>query len=318
MRRPPASSSAMSAFPRETGPMKEPVCGAAAICLKELLSPLFRYWEAAAERSDEDIEYVHQLRVSSRRLAAAFEVFREFLPRRRTKRFERRLALIRKSAGPARDCDVFLTRIAQQPTPELLDPIASLLRTRRGRAQTTLRAIRLELDHGERPEQHASELLARLRARRPSAKRLGGCFDTWGKARARELADRFLDRARPDVSDIRDLHRFRVRVKLFRYSLEMLGPAFDPVAFASVQSSLRKLAKRLGEITDHSTAAETVRQWRKLDHSPDTETLLREWRRRERAELERKSELFDAWWTKKRRRRLRDQLRRLWGPAKSR
>lgn len=301
----------MHSFPRDTDPGKEPVCGVAAVALKELLSPLFQFWEAAAERSEADVEFVHQLRVSTRRLDAALNVFQDFLPRRRLARFRRRLALIRKSAGPARDCDVFLARVLHAEQAELLEPIALLLRTRRAHAQTTLRAIRIGLDQGERPEQQASELLARLRARSRTARRRRGSFPRWAADRLSQLAEQFLRRARPDMTDIDDLHRFRVRVKQFRYSLELLAPAFDPRGVEPVANQLRKLARRLGELTDHATAATTLRRWLKQNPPPETRAVLKTWRRTELTDLAAKQAAFADWWTGKRRKKLKKRLAKL-------
>ena len=51
--------------------------------LQSRLEPVQDYVVLAANKADEDIEYVHQMRVWSRRAMAAFSVFRRLLPKRR-------------------------------------------------------------------------------------------------------------------------------------------------------------------------------------------------------------------------------------------
>src|SRR5262245_13803737 len=62
----------------------------------------------AAEKPYEDPEYVHQLRVGTRRAGAALRVFRDCLPRKARKTVKLYLRAIRRAAGDARDWDVFL------------------------------------------------------------------------------------------------------------------------------------------------------------------------------------------------------------------
>jgi CHAD domain-containing protein len=56
----------------------------------------------------DSVEHVHQLRVGTRRAAAALRIFREFLPARLHRRTRRVLRRIRRAAAAARDWDVFL------------------------------------------------------------------------------------------------------------------------------------------------------------------------------------------------------------------
>src|SRR5438552_2313389 len=63
---------------------------------------------AAVFHADEDVEHVHQLRVSTRRAAAALRLFADCLPERMHKKTRKSLKALRRSAGEARDWDVFL------------------------------------------------------------------------------------------------------------------------------------------------------------------------------------------------------------------
>src|SRR5579875_445888 len=66
------------------------------------------YLPRAALEADKDIEYVHQLRVGTRRADAALRIFATCLPKKTYRKARRRLKKIRRAAGAARDWDVFL------------------------------------------------------------------------------------------------------------------------------------------------------------------------------------------------------------------
>src|SRR5439155_26358979 len=66
----------------------------------------------AVDSPDEDIEHVHQLRVGTRRAAAALRIFAECLSEKRTRKLRKRIKQIRRAAGAARDWDVFQNALA--------------------------------------------------------------------------------------------------------------------------------------------------------------------------------------------------------------
>src|SRR5579871_6443332 len=68
------------------------------------------YLPKAALEADDDSEYVHQLRVGTRRADAALRIFGDCLPKKIYKKARRRLRQLRRAAGATRDWDVFLDR----------------------------------------------------------------------------------------------------------------------------------------------------------------------------------------------------------------
>ncbi len=76
------------------------------------LKTLWNWLPLAAKHSADDVEYVHQLRVASRRAMAVLEIFDAMLPRKRSKWFAKQLNRVRKAAGEARDLDVLAPRLA--------------------------------------------------------------------------------------------------------------------------------------------------------------------------------------------------------------
>ncbi len=90
------------------------VTKAARLALGERLPLVWHYLPLAAEHHRENVEYVHQLRVATRRAAAAINVFTDTLPKRRRRWFVRQLKHIRRAAAKARDLDVLSQRLIQQ------------------------------------------------------------------------------------------------------------------------------------------------------------------------------------------------------------
>src|SRR5262249_55244587 len=85
-----------------------PIADAAKAVLVARFGVVKHFLPLAAERPNEDVEYVHQLRVGTRRAAAALRVFEDALPRKLLKATKRTLRRIRRAAGDARDWDVFI------------------------------------------------------------------------------------------------------------------------------------------------------------------------------------------------------------------
>ena len=79
--------------------------------IRARLRTLWNWLPLAAKNADDDVEYVHQLRVASRRAMAVLEIFDAMLPRKRSKWLTRQLKRIRKAAGDARDLDVLAPRL---------------------------------------------------------------------------------------------------------------------------------------------------------------------------------------------------------------
>src|SRR5687768_11181683 len=104
--------------------------------LRNSFATLFSSWEAAVDRADRDPEYVHQLRISSRRAKAILETLTDFLPARKTERFLHKLDNVRKSAGPLRDADVFLLRLEKKvPIGEIRQSVREHLQRQRSADQ---------------------------------------------------------------------------------------------------------------------------------------------------------------------------------------
>src|SRR5688572_17294219 len=89
----------------------QPLSQVAAEVIRERPELECKYAPLAAKQWEDNPEFVHQMRVATRRSAAALALFVELLPRKKTKHMLKRLKRLRKAAGEARDLDVLCQRL---------------------------------------------------------------------------------------------------------------------------------------------------------------------------------------------------------------
>jgi CHAD domain-containing protein len=170
-----------------------------------------------------EIEPIHQLRVATRRLRAALDLFSRVINANQRRLLHRDLAWIAQTAGAVRECDIMVETIHTRAR-KLDDPLVSALATLYGaleeRRRDALRALAELLGSGRF---HATT--ARLRNPRINRR---GTDAPLGPAAAgllqpivrsiRRAGAMLGDDAPPEV-----VHRLRVRIKRMRYELEMLS-----------------------------------------------------------------------------------------------
>lgn len=128
----------------------------------------------------DDIEQLHAMRVSSRRLRAAMDAFAAAFPARSFKRNLAQVKEVTDTLGAARDLDVAivaLTELLPEMAPDErpgLEGLIARYRQERGEEDAEIRALfdRLERDRFERRfvawvEKHCDVTLKRLRPRPP-------------------------------------------------------------------------------------------------------------------------------------------------------
>ena len=220
----------------------------------ELLLPL------AAERADEDDEYVHQLRVATRRSGAALDVFEPCLSPKRYRKTKRCLKRVRRAANDARECDVHrrlleADRAAAEPAvSDVLGRVMSQLDEERRTAQLAI---------GKAAERYPVQRLRRSReklvdaAREPDSRlRL---ID-----RAGELIPAMLVGVRAaatsDLTALDSVHELRLTCKRLRYAIEVLRACFS-AGFDALYGSLGRLQEQLGDINDSHELRRRVEAW---------------------------------------------------------
>jgi len=187
-------------------------------------------------RLGEDIEDLHQMRVSTRRLRAALDFFAEALPPR-SRSFSTELAWAAESLGNVRDLDVQLEHIdglrtwagaweglvGQSRAP--LDELTAVLEGSRDRARLLLLES-LDSPRWERLVSGLTSMVTSRQVRRPATARF---------AATSILPDLVENRHRAVVKAARrakrsglaaDFHRLRIRCKRLRYSLEFTSGVY--------------------------------------------------------------------------------------------
>ncbi len=297
---------------------KDAVSHGASRSLRQRLEAVLHWLPLAAGQPEQNVEYVHQLRVSTRRAGAALQLFTELLPKKRVKRLKSLLKQIRSSAGDARDDDVFLARLtvlaADQPA---LDPLIQQLREHRAATQAQLVQIwRKMTNNGHQANQRKPRkrdssglqidaFVARVRWRSKDAE---PSFHQAAVRWLRPIAQEFFDAQPGPESPPEKLHEFRIAGKHLRYALDLLAPGFSGRAVKKTIKRVSKLQDRLGCINDHATAIERLERWLTQDHSADLKSVLSSQLDEERAALKSSCEEFHCWWTEAKAAKLRDQL----------
>jgi CHAD domain-containing protein len=212
-----------------------------------------------------DPEAIHDLRVATRRLQATLEVFASGLAEGPCRRLDRRARRIRRCLGARRNAFVLLELVGEirasvdRDALSFVDDLAERLRRStpaRGMGPSrTFPGIRKRLQ----------AVLRSLRSRRT------------GSASPRDAAlDRPLQgvlRARTTArgADPESMHRARIAVKRYRYTLEVLAEAGTPGLEKPLRDA-RDLQREMGRLHDLDVLIDTVRR---VVHRPGGPVFLR-------------------------------------------
>jgi CHAD domain-containing protein len=227
-------------------------------------------------RLGEDIEALHQMRVSTRRMRAALDLFADVLPARAL-HFRSELGWLADALGRVRDLDIQLGHFdgwigelhGQGDVP--LGELAALLTQQRELARTDM----LEALDSRRYERLVVGLVAMLKAgpmRRSPASRQPAIISMVPLIETRHRAAvKAATRARR-TGIASDYHRLRIRGKRLRYSLDFTTGLYDN-QLRAFGRQLAKLQDELGLMQDAEVAAERLRH---LALSPEGAALSRD------------------------------------------
>jgi CHAD domain-containing protein len=257
---------------------------------------------AAVFHADDDIEHVHQLRVGTRRAAAALRIFADCLPERLFKKTRKTLRSIRRSAGEARDWDVFLemlqVRLRKAPTPQRrgLDFLLGFGHGQRVLAQDHLRdAFEANAERFVRRIEQVSEA---LESDHSSSQTLSDLAVPILTQLLRELDSA----AASPLHQYEALHQVRILGKQLRYAMEIFESCFGRDFRQTYYPAVVEMQDILGLANDSYTTCQRLtalrtrllrtqpRQW---PHYRDgVETLLHFHERR----LPQQRAKFERWW----------------------
>jgi CHAD domain-containing protein len=255
--------------------------------------------------AEHDPEHVHQLRVATRRADAAVRIFASCLPEKTYRCVRRRLRLIRRAAGAARDWDVFLEHLLARrkthPAREHpgLDFLAGYALGQRHAAQPQLVSVGPEQMPGfEDFVAHALEAL-----RPPTDGGVGHPkLVNLARPMLSSLICRLEEAVRRDLTDYEQLHQVRIEGKRLRYAMEVFADCFAPEFRGEIYPLVEQMQSILGEANDSHVASQRLLHLRSTlrsaqpDHwrlvQPGVESLLRYQQRR----LPQERRRFLKWW----------------------
>jgi CHAD domain-containing protein len=279
------------------------------VAMRTLRSRLRAVWaEAQAAAEGTAPEHVHRLRVATRRTLAAFDVFRDVLPAKRAAWFRKRLRLLRRAAGDARDLDVLAGRLGQNDARSSARTararLVAMLSRQQAVSRGPIREIHERLVEADWPGR-VDELLERV-AERGRRTTLGD----YARRRFGPLVDHFFTAADRRLRDADEIHQVRIEAKKLRYTVEIFAGVFPAATLARCQDSLERLQETLGEFTDHAAAADRFRRWSRDESMRSDRDTLAAFRRREDALADEARKAFAAWWSRARRRALKRTFER--------
>jgi CHAD domain-containing protein len=242
--------------------------------------------EIGGVRIAEDIEYIHRMRVASRRLRAALPLFRSCFPAKQYGRWMAEIAGITRALGEARDADVqiaFLLKYLKKSLnawnkrhkgEESEPPVAPALRylltdLRKRRAQYQDRVLSaLDALEKSRVVPDLRETLLRIAATGHRIPRQGLAFGipTLAAFRIESRLETLLS-YEPWVSHadaVAEHHATRIAAKKLRYTMEIYGPVYR-LGLAKPHARVKRIQEILGDLHDTDV-------W--IDHI--TRVLLRE------------------------------------------
>jgi len=224
---------------------------------------------------------VHDIRVAIRRFSQAIALCQTYFRASGMRKHRRRLKKIMNGAGDVRNCDVALKLVAKFRVPHA-DHLRSKLETERNESARLLTAE-----------------LRKWTDRRMSVKWRAALDSTPASGKeepANELAQRTLDRgakaflnqgneASSPAASPKDLHRFRIASKKFRYALELFQPLYES-SLQPVIDSIKGASTLLGDINDCVTVAGMVADYK--GSNPLTDRLKKR--------QDKKTEEFRKYW----------------------
>jgi CHAD domain-containing protein len=248
-----------------------------------------------------DVEGVHHLRVTTRRLRSTLDLFQPLTDSDWSAKIAEELKWLGGLLGEVRDLDVLIARLMDAARAieavQTLDPLFARLRDRHAAASEALR----EALRSERYDQLATTLAASLgaiplsdAASEPCRKALPKLVDdTWKKLKQ-------AGRALTDTSPDAEFHDVRKRAKRARYAAEAVRDALDPDASDDAGRFARRardVQDVLGRHQDAVVAAAEIHQ--AADAHPDLGAFNfaagRLLEREQREAQESRDEFFEVW-----------------------
>ncbi|PWT90710.1 MAG: hypothetical protein C5B56_04990 [Proteobacteria bacterium] len=219
---------------------------------------------------------IHDLRVAIRRFQQSLVLFKHHFPSRDVKKIKRRLKDLMELSSDVRDCDIASKLVTKSELPSAA-PLKAKIAERRKEGLTTLISALRRWSSRNTSSKWRAVLATGINgvAHDPAAK-------------LPKLAKQFLaggDDAAGKKISAEELHRYRIEAKKFRYTLEILQPAFGAPAREWLDR-LKKVQSLLGDIHDYHAvrlaladlgADAELESWLKKRQRKRTRQFRKEW-----------------------------------------
>lgn len=248
-------------------------------CARQIIVTRFRemmcYKEGA--RDGRDIEFVHDMRVASRRLRTAMENFADCFPRKPFKKHYKQVKVITRTMGGVRDLDVLIARFQKE--------LVTL-------SEVEQRDIRGLIEHLHQKREEARKpmlaLFAKLETRGFEKKFLTFFGNNVAKpqkitgikpnqsyrANAPRILPQWVEEVYKWECFIRDparrtaLHNMRISIKRLRYTMEIFGVVYKPKKrFTECVAVILDLQEILGDIHDCDVVLEVLTDYQETCQS---------------------------------------------------
>jgi CHAD domain-containing protein len=245
------------------------VCEVASRVLAARLKAVHHFLPLASEKSDEDNEYVHQLRISVRRAVEAVRIFSGLMEKAEAEALRDRLRRIRVAADEARNWDVMVERFSHGgdiPT-KILDQI----KARRREVQGPIVAVNQEIT-ADACEAKIEGLVQEVESHRQ-----GDGKRRFGRQAPQCLVPvvkKFFKAAESDLTTDESFHALRIRTKKLRYTMEIVAVAFDSTFRKKLYPQVTLFQDLLGIVNDHATARTLFGDWRSKSDDAEQRAFL--------------------------------------------
>ena len=225
-----------------------------------------------------NVEFVHQLRVSQRRLKTALRIFPHWKDDPWNTRIAPDLKWLGGMLGEARDWDVFVD--STLPALAAADANNERWNLTRERANQRRLAARERLQAAVASTRYAQlaltwlEWLSALPSREPPAKGKDQSLQAYAKKRVRKYYDRLASAPKLTTLDDKARHKERIQAKYLRYALEF----FESIASRKTRGECAKTVSRLQSVLgDGNDVAVALGYLEALDVEPYQTGFARGW-----------------------------------------
>jgi CHAD domain-containing protein len=265
--------------------------------LEGRLNEVRRFVPLAARHANEDVEYVHQLRIATREALAAIDACAPLLPARESQWLIRALKRIRSAAGNARDLDVMLASHYSANT-TCRKWLVRFLRRKRASAQRPLIRISKRFNRRKRFDHCIRACLNAIR-NIPSHDIVSIVTD-----RLKVAVEILVQGAPATNASSKILHQFRIKAKPLRYGLEQSGLSNPDSPLHPLYLTTCEIQKRLGIMNDHDVASKLYQHIARKTKSKNRIRVLQRLAKSERVKARKTKKDFQSWWDAV----LRDQI----------